>query len=262
MKRRQQFITEGYYKSMLSICDEILAERAVSPLFGDTPEESAFRTSSERKDTLFMRLMLKYTAGEEISSLREDLERLIEAYEDLQKDFAAYEGMPNIAPLNIEDAVFQYQEFVQVVGFCILLHENELLARFVALMDAAGFAGDDMLYEDLLKKVLPARQELNEYYHAVYESLIESIYADGASERSRLLGEYCSGWYAAFAELPNYWHDTHLRMKEDDGSYFGYWVMEAAAIAYLYGIDDSEIDHMVYPKDLVAYARSFPVRKN
>ncbi|WP_369986671.1 PoNe immunity protein domain-containing protein [Pseudomonas xanthosomatis] len=262
MARRQQFVTEAYYENMLLVFDKILAKRAISPLFGDTPEESIFRTSSEKKDILFMRLMLRYTAGEEISSLGEDLERLIQAYEALQKDFAAYEGVPNIAPLNIEGATFQYQEFVQVVGFCILLHENELLARFVALMDAAGFAGDDMLYEDLLKKVLPARQELNEYYHAVYKSLIESVYAEPASERSRLLGEYCSGWYAAFAKLPNYWHDTHLSMKEKAGSYFGYWVIEAAAIAYLYGIDDSKIDHMVYPKDLVAYARSFPVRKN
>lgn len=261
MKRRQQFITDSYYKSMLLMFDEVVAERLVSPLFGDTPEERAFRTSSVIKTTLFMRLMLRYTAGEEISLLGKDLERLIEAYETLQKDFAAYEGVPNIAPLNIEDAASQYQEFVQVAGFCVLLHEEELLSRFVALMDAAGFYGDDTLYEDLVRKVLPARQESDEYYHAVYEPLIESVYAESAAERSRLLGKYCSEWYAAFAKLPNSWHDTHLWMEEDDGSYFGYWVIEAAAIAYLYDIDDSKINHMVYPRDLVEYARSFAVKK-
>lgn len=31
--------------------------------------------------------------------------------------------------------------------------------------------------------------------------------------------------------------------------------IEAGAIAFLYDIDDSEIDHRVYPKDLVEYAR-------
>jgi hypothetical protein len=31
--------------------------------------------------------------------------------------------------------------------------------------------------------------------------------------------------------------------------------IEAGTIAFLYDIDDSEIDHRVYPKDLVEYAR-------
>ncbi len=35
-----------------------------------------------------------------------------------------------------------------------------------------------------------------------------------------------------------------------------HWALEAGAVAFLYGIDDSKIDHMVYPKDLVEYARS------
>ena len=37
---------------------------------------------------------------------------------------------------------------------------------------------------------------------------------------------------------------------------------EAGAIAYLFNIDDSQIDHMVYPKDLVAYARNFSSSPN
>ncbi|MFJ2683063.1 PoNe immunity protein domain-containing protein [Pseudomonas sp. NPDC087342] len=50
------------------------------------------------------------------------------------------------------------------------------------------------------------------------------------------------------------WHDLHL--QGEDGNYVGYWAIEAGAIAFLYDIDDSEIDHMVYPKDLVEYARA------
>lgn len=51
------------------------------------------------------------------------------------------------------------------------------------------------------------------------------------------------------------WHDGHLQMTDTDGHYFGYWAFEAGAVAFLLDIDDSSIDHMVYPKDLVAYAR-------
>ena len=49
----------------------------------------------------------------------------------------------------------------------------------------------------------------------------------------------------------------HFPLDGDDGSYVGCWVFEAGAIAFLYGVDDSKIDHMVYPKDLVEYARNY-----
>ncbi|WP_395593661.1 PoNe immunity protein domain-containing protein [Pseudomonas sp. B26140] len=68
--------------------------------------------------------------------------------------------------------------------------------------------------------------------------------------------KYCSQWYPAFKQAP--WHDTHLQGEE--GNYVGYWAFEAGAIAFLYGIDDRKIDHMVYPKDLVEYARSVAIR--
>ncbi|MFW9081544.1 PoNe immunity protein domain-containing protein [Pseudomonas sp. P2757] len=62
-------------------------------------------------------------------------------------------------------------------------------------------------------------------------------------------------WYSAFRQAS--WHDTHLQGEE--GNCVGYWAFEAGAIAFLYGIDDSKIDHMVYPKDLVEYARNHPI---
>jgi len=63
--------------------------------------------------------------------------------------------------------------------------------------------------------------------------------------------EYCDQWYEAFEQAP--WHDSHL----DGESYFGYWAFEAAAVAYLYGLDDSAVEHMVFPRDLLEYARRF-----
>lgn len=95
--------------------------------------------------------------------------------------------------------------------------------------------------------------------HDLYEPLVEAVYAGTPDEASRLLADYCSGWYGAFANLSKYWHDTHLTMTETDGAYFGYWALEAAAIAYLYDIDDSAVDHMVYPRDLIEYARAFDI---
>lgn len=81
--------------------------------------------------------------------------------------------------------------------------------------------------------------------------LIQAIYTVDKEKAPELLRNYCSNWYTAFEQAP--WYDSHS--DGDEGSYVGYWAFEAGAIAFLYDIDDSKIDSMVYPKDLVAYAR-------
>jgi len=46
-------------------------------------------------------------------------------------------------------------------------------------------------------------------------------------------------------------------LKDSFSPYFGYWALCAGAFAYLLDIDDSSYrNEMVYPMDLVDYARS------
>lgn len=198
------------------------------------------------------KLLATYTAGEEISTLLPILEDLIEKYEIRQNKLAKNEQTPDISPLAISDYPYQYQECVQVIGFCILLHRTDLLKRFVFLIDNAGYEGTDTLYEDLLCKILPGRHDIDQWYHDVYSQLVQAVYSKTTTEATSHLEKYCNQWYPAFQQAP--WYDTHHQGEE--GSYVGYWAIEAGAIAFLYGIDDSTVDHMVYPKDLVEYARN------
>ncbi len=99
-------------------------------------------------------------------------------YEERQRKLAICEGIKNISPLAIDDLLYQYEECVQVFSFCILLHRVDLLVRFVALLDGAGYKGEDTLYEDLLRKVLPGREGVEEWYHDIYSDLIHAVYAD------------------------------------------------------------------------------------
>lgn len=198
------------------------------------------------------KLLATYTSGENIENLTPLLEDLVKKYEIRQKTLAEYQGVQNISPLAIDDWINQYEEAVQVISLCILLHRTDLLPRFVKLIDDAGYAGEDTLYEALLNKVMPNRHDVDEWYHDVYTPLIQAIYSDNKEDPPKLLKKYCKQWYPAFKQAP--WHDTHLQGEE--GTYVGYWAFEAGAVAFLYGIDDSKIDHMVYPKDLVEYARN------
>ncbi|MFW9086843.1 hypothetical protein ACOI7N_20105 [Pseudomonas sp. P2758] len=122
-----------------------------------------------------------------MSSLTHLLEDLIQKYEVSQAALAESEQAPDISPLAIDDWPHEYEECVQVIGLCILLHRIDLLKRFVRLTDNAGYAGDDTLYEDLLCKVLPGRSDIGQWYHDVYAPLVEAIYAETKEDASNLL---------------------------------------------------------------------------
>lgn len=262
MNRRQPFITESYYKNLVSLYDASEEFWRDKDLEEDAPGQAISLKAYENKQDALSALIIRYTAGEPIESLIQPLEKVVLSFERYQTALADYEQVANISPLAIDDWPGEYEECVQVISLCILLQRIDLLKRFVALLDNAGYGGEDTLYEDLLRKVLPNRTDLDEWYHDLYTPLIKAIYASNKEEASALLKQYCAQWYAAFADKQTNWHDTHLDIDGDEGSYYGYWAFEAAAIAFLYGIDDSAIEHMVYPKDLVAYARNFSPAPN
>ncbi|MBD8806843.1 MULTISPECIES: PoNe immunity protein domain-containing protein [Pseudomonas syringae group] len=253
MNKRQKFYSEKQYLNFQREHNEVINFLKTNTFESDSPQEEAALRSRHLQKLALDRLLAAYTAGEEIASLTPLLEDLIQKYELRQSTLEIYENTPNISPLAIDDWPYQYEECVQVIGFCILLHRVDLLKRFVKLIDRAGYAGDDTLYEDLLTKLLPNRYDVDEWFHEVYSPLVQAIYAESKEEAAQFLKKYCSQWYSAFSQAP--WHDLHL--QGENGNYVGYWAIEAGAIAFLYNIDDSKIDHMVYPKDLVEYARNY-----
>lgn len=256
MRRRKPFVTESYYLKSIDFYDSTEARWANEKFQTDSEEEERSARFEYLKAAALKGLLLSYSAGEAIDDLVIRLERLVRCYECYQNASAIEEGEPHISPLSIAIWPEEYEECVQVVSFCILLGKKNLLERFVKLIDQAGYFGKDSLLEDLLIRVLPNRLDVDGWYHAHYTKLIKSIYADTKEHSAALLKEYCDEWYASFGELQATWHNSHLEIDGDDGNYVGYWALEAAAIAYLYDIDDSKITSMVYPQDLVTYARN------
>ena len=252
--RRQQFLTEEYFVSNDRYFQEERDHWACAlSAAGDTEEERRMLARSTHASFAYNLLSLRYTSGAPIESLRVELGRVVEAYECFKVALATYENIPEVAPLGMGN-IGDYERCLQLVGLCYLLHRRDLLPRLVALQDPA-YRGADALYEDLLRYGLEQRPETDELLHFdPYDLLLGAIWAQSDEESLTLLNEYVESWYPAFKYVP--WHDGHLRINGTDGDYFGYWAFEAGAVAYLCNIDDSAVTHMVYPKDLVDWARS------
>jgi hypothetical protein len=252
-KRRQQFITSRYAGLQLARREKMKSalESELNVPDIDTEDVSLLRATGA--DNPFEWLLLHYTAGDPIEPLRAQLGEVIEAYEHYQEALGVFEDTPLIAPLGL-DRLDDFERCLQLIGLCYLLHRRDLLPRIAKLEDP-GYAGEDTLYEDLLAHELEGRFEVDSWYHdAPYRDLVNSLYRDTPAESLSDLQKYLKAWYPAFKTVP--WHDGHLRMTETDGDYYGYWAFEAGAVAYLLDLDDSSITHMVYPKDLVAWARA------
>ncbi len=201
--------------------------------------------------------LLNYTAGHPILALRDELEtviRAIEIYTDALRD---WHGNPHYPPFML-DELDHYQQLMQLIGLCYLLHRQDLLPRLAALQDGY-FAGEDVLYEDFLYFGLPdSRYEAEILTHTkAYTDLVDALYADldGKEKAEAHLLQYIKRWYkTSMKGLP--WHNAHLEANQ--AGYYGYWSFEAGAVAFLQDLDDHALrDFPYYPKDMVDWARQF-----
>lgn len=253
MQARQIFLISPYYENMRNYLLEDIELLKITKPQADTPEEAESVATMLIARNEFMAWILDYTAGQPIQQIEDSFEKVISAYENYQLALGRYENEPRMSPLGL-DQLEDYEDCLQLIGIAVLLNRKDLLERITKIVDL-GYAAEDTLYEELVGSVLPNRAEIDEWYHdKPYTTLIHAMYAETKYEASKLLNQYCKEWYPSFKHTT--WHNSHLSMTSTEGAYFGYWAFEAGAVAYLYGIDDSQISHMVYPKDLVNYARN------
>ena len=254
-KRRQQFLNETAFEKTKFFFTTTAYTGFLSEL--DDPSNDALGlslVSAAIADYTLTDYLLHYTAGESIDVLREKIDEVIRVYEQSTKYVREYQRSIAFPPLRFAE-IDDYERAMQLIGLCYLLHRRDLLPRLAAMMDGA-FAGKDTLYEDFFAYELKDRYEVDEWYHdAPYRDLINSFYRDTPEESIRDIENYLKTWYKSMKKAP--WHDSHLSMTaEGCGAYFGYWAIEAAAAVYLLELDDSSFrDHIVYPKDLLDYAR-------
>ena len=256
--RRQPFATKAYFQRLISIYEEWNAD-----IFDDLLNPIICDQYKSIDGTALCRncceiISAAYTEGQSPEQITPRLDTLVAAYEkDRELSIISYGSDEVCAGFGEND---DYEQFLQTLSLCILLGRSELIPRLSAIFDRDN-KGQDALYETLLSFYDDSRVKTDDLlFKRPFAGLLKVIRATTPKEASKLLDKYCKDWYPAFKKAP--WYDSHLSIDGEDGSYSGYWAFEAGAIAYLFNIDDSQIDHMVYPKDLVAYARSNTPKHN
>ena len=250
MNIRQTLFSAARYENFIREYDELLNLFSTNKFKSDSALEEASQRARYFQTLALEKLFATYTAGERIEKLIPMLEELIEKYEIRQKTLAEYLGVPNISPLAIDDWPHQYEEAVQVISLCILLHRTDLLLRFVKLIDDAGYGGEDTLYEALLNKVVPHRHDIDDWYHDVYTLLIQAIYSDNKGEPPKLLKKYCQQWYRAFKQAPG-----TIPSSRRGRNLRRYWALKQALLPFCMALTTAKSINGL-PQDLVEYARN------
>lgn len=256
-RRRQRFLTQAYLELELEFFNgEGLAGFLEAMAALDNDSHDRHRLSCAIADQVFQNFMLRYTAGDDLAALSDDLTYVVDAYVQAAMYASEHTNVAGTPPLQLT-LLEDYERTLQLLGLCHLLHRGDQLPRLAELFDGAA-AGKDLLYDALLAGGLAGRIEVDALCHdAPYRHLANGLRRATADESAADLVRYLECWYPAMASIA--WYDSHLGMPDDVSGYFGYWAVEAAAVAYLLDLDDVRLrDYIVYPKDLVDFARMPP----
>ncbi|MEH6435947.1 PoNe immunity protein domain-containing protein [Massilia sp. DD77] len=196
-------------------------------------------------------LTLSYSAGSDVSSLRDFYPTVLAFFEEYGLYSEAYNatqsGTQALAPhLFIQDVEFERAN--RLLCFAILLGYPDLVPRVMALIDYNNPIRDGML-ERLASfythRPHPIPTECTRHL-PYYKTL--AIFDALPAHRPTLMQEYLQDWYEASRREPYY--NAHARNNQ----FLGYWSWEAAAITIALGIDDRTYRNLeFYPRDLADF---------
>ena len=233
---------------------EIVAESLSDPeeVLATAPPADLMHPTYVRAELMTEFVSTCYSAGHDLVYMRSLYPPLIEYWEVYAKYSKAFNDSTGprgtVAHIPLADEHFYTAN--RIICWGILLGFQPLLGRSPAIIDYNNPERDGLL-ENLLQAYVADRDvPPTECVRELPYSRTLKIFAAPSSERSALVADYLSGWYAA-SRREGYF-DSHKKRNH----YSGFWCWEAAAITIALGVDDSYYrDAQFYPRDLVEFAR-------
>lgn len=257
--RRQPYLSQKEYENTIKSFDDDYRslEQEIAETGGNSREQS--RLLEAYAGIKWISFQLKFTAGGDLKLLSNELEEVVGAYVRYVDQVAEIHDQDPHPPLMLDEIMDVYVDYVNLLSVADLLHREDLLPRIYKLIANTEYDRSDAVIEELLKFFLNDRPELDDWtWDKPYRWLLEAIDASDVRQREIGMRKYVKSWYREMKGHAGFW-GKHEQIDDTFSPYFGYWAMCAAAFSYLYNIDDSSYrDELVYPRDLVEYARSKP----
>ena len=257
-KCRQHFLSEEKYHkekngylSNLKFCDNNWQKSILE-------SKHLFRYKSSE---VFDYLRICYTAGESISLLSPMLDRIVSTLEVSTKFWHQNKAKLNEIGYYTSPMPWFYTEYylntLHLIALCYLLQREDLLPRLLEVILANAEDGlepdstiEDFFYYRFKDRPDPDYVQMND--HAVLIS--DAIREKDKAEKLDILNAYLKDWYHEMVGMSDLEYQSHLDPEQN--GYCGYWAFEAAAIAYLDDLDDTELRKSpYYPTDMVDWAR-------
>jgi hypothetical protein len=202
---------------------------------------------------------LRYTAGEAPGSLAESLANVVDGFEDYVDAGLEVPDDMYVPAFPMTDFIDIYIDYLHLLCFAILLRREDLIPQIHSMIAETDYDKDDAVIEHFLGFYLPGRPNLYEcYWDKPYGELLDAVDSQSPIERAAEMKKYVKNWYKSMKGQAGFW-GKHEQIEPDFTPYNGYWALCSGAFSYLYDIDDSAYrDEMVYPKDLIDYARNMP----
>jgi hypothetical protein len=260
-KHRQPLLGEDGLDKTLAHYAQVEADFPELLLMPESRPGSRAALLRIRASNLWAILQIRYTAGEDPSRLALLLGDVVERYQAYVDENNEASDGDYVPPFRMLDMMDTYLTYLHLVSACILLHREDLLPTILAWNEGTDYEGVGAVLEELFKFYIPDRPELDEWlWEQPYRLLLDAIDEPAPGEQAKLMKKYVKKWYPAIKGKASFW-GRHEGIEPYASPYVGYWAMCSAAFTYLYDIDDSSYrDELVYPKDLVDYARSIPRR--
>lgn len=257
-KRRQHFLTEEkYHKEKNGYLSNLK--------FWDNNWQKSILESKHlfryKSSEVFDYLRICYTAGESISLLSPMLDRIVSTLEVSTKFWQQNKAELNEIGYYTSPMPWFYTEYylktLHLIALCYLLQREDLLPRLLDVILANAEDGlepdstiEDFFYYRFKDRPDPDYVQMND--HAVLIS--DAIREKDKAEKLAILNAYLKDWYHEMVGMSDLEYQSHLDPEQN--GYCGYWAFEAAAIAYLDDLDDTELRQSpYYPKDMVDWAR-------
>lgn len=260
-KRRQSYLSEDSFVNTIAFYDHEYKPLRLNLNHEDIGNKAKARILGVLANGEWNIFQLRFTAGENLTILANSLTDIVEAYERYAEALLELPDEDCHPPFILNDMIDTYVNYLHLLCFAILLHREDLIPRIHALNEGTDFEGADAVIEELLKFYLSDRPVLDVWlWDKPYRNLLDAIDSDTPAEMAKGMKKHVKGWYSGMKGQAHFW-GKHEQIKPEFTPYEGYWAMCAAAFTYLYDIDDASYrDEIVYPKDLVDYARSKPRR--